>query len=79
MTHPDLPPGWGKINGEDHPDTTIANAAKIAERARCATICEGWLEQFAKTDIKYTSAREYASDAVKDILDAIREGRDPRG
>lgn len=38
--HPKLPADWGKINGSDHPDTVIANAAMNAERERCALIVE---------------------------------------
>lgn len=37
---PDLPPDWGKINGEDHPDTIVADASTAAERERCALIVE---------------------------------------
>jgi len=49
-----------------------------AERERCVAICEGWIGRFQDTDIKYTSAREYAIDAVDDIAELIRNGTDPR-
>jgi hypothetical protein len=49
-----------------------------AERDRCIAICEGWIGRFQDTDIKYTSAREYAVDAVDDIAELIRNGTDPR-
>lgn len=48
------------------------------ERERCAAVCEGWLNRFQADDIEYTSAREYAVDAINDILDLIRDGTDPR-
>ena len=40
MSNPDLPHDWGKINGEDHPDSAIARGAMLAERERCARIIE---------------------------------------
>lgn len=49
-----------------------------AERERCIAICEGWIGRYQDTDIKYTSAREYAISAVEDIADLIRSGADPR-
>lgn len=35
-TAADLPADFGKIDGKDHPDSIIANAATAAERERCA-------------------------------------------
>lgn len=36
----ELPADFGMIDGEDHPDTVIANAATAIERERCAKIAE---------------------------------------
>lgn len=49
-----------------------------AERERCIAICEGWIGRFQDTEIQYTSPREYAVDAIEDIVDLIRDGTDPR-
>lgn len=54
----------------------IADAIE-AERKRCLAITQGWLDGFATTDIKYVSPRRYASDAVRDIAQAIRDGVTP--
>lgn len=48
-----------------------------AERKRCLAICEGWIGTFQDREIKYTSAREYAVDAIEDIIDLIRDGHQP--
>ena len=48
-----------------------------AERQRCIALCEGWIGRFHGTDIRYTSAREYAVDAIEDIIDLIRNGTNP--
>lgn len=40
---------------------------------QCAKMADGWLAAHGNTEIQYTSAREYACDAVADIADAIRE------
>lgn len=48
--------------------------ARAEERARCIAICEGWIGTFQDREIKYTSAREYAVDAIEDIIDLIRSG-----
>ena len=34
-------------------------------------ICDEWLARFGAVEIKYTSAREYAVDAVNDIRDQL--------
>lgn len=53
--------------------------AEKAERAlaeayeRAAKVADGWLAQFANHEIKYVSARMYASDAIQDIATAIRK------
>jgi hypothetical protein len=52
-------------------------SAVQAERDRCVALCEGWMERFEGTEIQYTSPREYACDAINDIMDLIRDGRDP--
>jgi len=65
----------------DQPDGQPQSPVKLgvdAERERCVAICEGWIGRFQDTDIKYTSAREYAIDAVDDIAELIRNGADPR-
>jgi hypothetical protein len=38
----------------------------------CARMADGWLAAHGQNEIQYTSAREYACDAVADIADAIR-------
>jgi len=60
--------------------TVMAVADAIAtERKRCIAICEGWIETFQDREIKYTSARDYAVDAIEDIIGLIREGRRQTG
>lgn len=56
---PKLPPNWGKINGEDHPDTIVAKAAMKAERERCAKI----VEQMA--GFKTHKFRKQVADAIR--------------
>lgn len=48
-----------------------------AERQRCLAICEGWIGTYQDREIQYTSAREYAIDAIEDIMDLIRDGHQP--
>ena len=48
-------------------------AIRADERERCAKVADGWLAQFAHHEIKYVSARMYASDAIQDIATAIRK------
>jgi len=55
-----------------HIDVAIA-----AERNRCMAICETWIGTFQDRDIQYTSARDYAIDAIEDIIDLIRDGYNP--
>lgn len=55
----------------------LATLAEQEERERCVAICEGWLAAYEGVEIKYTSARKYATDAVKDIRDAIISGTQP--
>lgn len=50
---------------------------EMSERDRCIAICEGWMERFEGMEIQYTSAREYACDAINDIIDLIRDGKWP--
>jgi hypothetical protein len=45
-------------------------AADVLEEA--ATVSDGWVEQYGDKEIEYTSAREYATSAVKDISDILR-------
>jgi len=47
------------------------------ERQRCIAICEGWIGTFQDREIKYVSARQYAIDAIEDIIDLIRNGHTP--
>jgi hypothetical protein len=47
------------------------------ERKRCLSICETWIGIYQDRDIQFTSAREYAVDAIEDIIDLIQDGHDP--
>jgi predicted RNase H-like nuclease (RuvC/YqgF family) len=53
-------------------------AALANERERCIAVCESWIGTFQKYELKHTGAREYAVDAIGDIIEVIREGTDPR-
>jgi len=54
--------------------TGMAVAEAIAtERKRCIAICEGWIGTYQYREIKYTSASDYAVDAIEDIIDLIRD------
>ncbi len=46
------------------------------ERYRCVRLCEMWIETFKDRDIQYVSARDYAVDAINDIIDLITDGQD---
>jgi hypothetical protein len=35
-----------------------------------------WIDTYKDRDIKYVSARDYAIDAIKDIIDLITDGQD---
>jgi hypothetical protein len=48
------------------------------ERYRCVKLCERWIETFNAVDIQYTPPKEYATDAIKDIIDLITDGQDVR-
>lgn len=48
------------------------------ERYRCVKLCERWIETFNAVDIQYTSPKEYATDAINDIIDLITDGQDVR-
>lgn len=50
------------------------SAAVAAERERCAKLCDIWVARYGSGDIQYITPTEFASDAVKDIADAIRRG-----
>ncbi|GAB6842314.1 hypothetical protein HNR00_003523 [Methylorubrum rhodinum] len=41
-------------------------------RERAAEAAESWLAIWGSCEIRHTSAREYASDAVADVRDVIR-------
>lgn len=46
--------------------------AVLAERERCAKIAEGWLATFGGYKPEVIDAQTWASDAVRDIAEAIR-------
>ena len=46
---------------------------------QCAKIADDWLKIFGDREIQYTTAREYASDAVADIAENIRALANPAG
>ena len=52
-------------------DRRLSCARKITIE-ECAKIADGWLSANGSFDIQYVSAKQYASDAVKDIADVIR-------
>jgi hypothetical protein len=56
----------------------VLEAALANERERCIAVCESWIGTFQKFELKHTGAREYAVDAIGDIIEVIREGIDPR-
>lgn len=66
----DLPADWGKIDGEDHPDTTIANAATAIERERCAKLIDliaaDWREAGADQKVW---ASEYLAKQIRELSD----------
>lgn len=59
-----------------HPAYTVPDPI-AAERARCIAICESWVGTFQDVEIKYTAPREYAINAINDIVDLIRNGHTP--
>lgn len=60
---PVLPPDWGKVDGEDHPDSVIARAAELAERERCAKIAEA-----AYADPAWHSFYRSAAANIADLI-----------
>jgi hypothetical protein len=56
----------------------VLEVALANERERCIAVCESWIGTFQKFELKHTGAREYAVDAIGDIIEVIREGTDPR-
>jgi hypothetical protein len=66
-----------RIFGEAANEIEHLRKALDDERTRCTTICENWIGTFQDVDIKYTSPREYAVDAIEDIIDLIRDGHIP--
>jgi hypothetical protein len=46
--------------------------AVATERQRCAKIAEDWIELFGARVPEHVTAQKWATDAVKDIVDAIR-------
>lgn len=63
--------------GEFRDSAYAGNDPVAAERARCIAICESWVGTFQDVEIKYTAPREYAIDAINDIVDLIRSGHTP--
>lgn len=62
----------GDIKREAAALITSLSQAVAAEREACAALCDQWVTMCQDFDIKYTSARNYAVEAVKDIADATR-------
>lgn len=60
----------GGVSYEVH-EAKIAAAVK-AERERCAKIAEGWLETFGAYKPEHIGAHKWAADAVRNIIDNIR-------
>lgn len=50
--------------------------AVLKERFRCIALCDGWINSFKHREIKYVGAREYAIDAIRDIMDLISDGQE---
>lgn len=50
--------------------------AILQERFRCLALCDGWINNFKDREIKYVGAREYAIDAIRDIIDLISDGQE---
>ena len=53
-------------------DEAIAKA-RSDERERCANIANEWIRLWGDKKPEHISAQTWASDAVKDIADAIRQ------
>lgn len=70
---------WHKEFQERARAISSSRASVESERARCIAICESWIGTFQGTDIKYTTPRKYAIDAIEDIIDLIRDGSIPAG
>jgi hypothetical protein len=62
----------GEIDGQIGRRTGQLVTIRSATIEECAKIADGWLARYGETEIKYTTAQEYASDAVADIADGIR-------
>lgn len=48
--------------------------AILAERERCLGLANGWILAHGETLPEWVDARQWATDAVADIADAIQEG-----
>lgn len=48
----------------------------LRERSRCIALCSGWIDSFKDREIKYVAPREYAIDAINDIMDLISDGQE---
>ena len=70
-TADELPADFGKINGEDHPDSIIADAATKAERERCAKIAEGFKLGVCGDD-KYTARYCLAESIAAAIRQSVQ-------
>jgi hypothetical protein len=62
-------------DAKDEPD--MIDLAIRAERARCISIVETWLQTFGAKNPQLISAQTWATDALKDIADLIRSGKQP--
>lgn len=62
---------YGQIGQGVATDVFTIARALLARDQRAAEIADRWLSTFGSREIKHTSAREYACDAVSDIRDAI--------
>lgn len=54
------------------PQSKDAGETREAIIEQCARIADAWVADFGNVQIKYTDARVYAVEAVKDVADAIR-------
>lgn len=61
---------WSEQSRADEAEANLDSRSEIIEE--CARMADGWLAAHGQNEIKYTSARDYACDAVADVADAIR-------
>lgn len=68
---------YGIANGYmDNPFGDLIDAVRAQARREAleeaARIADGWVEAFGSREVKYVSATKLATDAMKDVADAIR-------